>query len=189
MKLVLTGCLFFISVSAMAMEYTGRLELKDSMTSTSSCGSSGSCSANSTTGFGVGVTTKVYNFATSWDLVTGGLFRQRVGSVSYGSTTSSGSYTYLDIPVAGQWSSGDYAVRLGLDLGLKLSSSYTNISSSAVSDNSLITPVELAFDWKLTQSHLITLAYETGSTLAAGQNGGSNLSTSTVFTVGYGYIF
>jgi hypothetical protein len=103
--------------------------------------------------------------------------------------TSSGSYTYLDVPVAGQWSSGDYAFRLGIDLGLKVSSTYSNINSSAVSDSSLITPVELGFDWKLTQSHLVSLVYETGTTLATGQNGASNLSTSTVFTVGYGYIF
>ena len=83
------------------------------------------------------------------------------------------------------------ALPICLNLGLKLSSTnsgFTNYSAS-YSEASLITPVELGFDWKFMPNQLAYLNYETGTTLATGSGTAQNLSTSNVLTIGYGYAF
>ena len=188
MRLLTTTLLLALSMSVNAMEWTGRFEIRDSSTNTTMCGSAGSCSANTTVGFGAGATT-VWGFAQDWYVFTGGLLRQRVASISAAGTTSTATYLNLDIPAGVEWRFSSFGLRAAVDLSSKLSSTYSNITSSLESDNSFVTPVEVGFDWKFLPNQLANITYETGVTVATGQSGAANLATSNIITLGYGYQF
>lgn len=204
MKLLATTMIFLATLSAYAadtdkaaaapaagMAWTARIEVRDMATATSSCGTTTPCTGNTNTGFGVGVTTPVWNFAQDWALVTGGMLRQRTVSLSVTGSSPSLTDLDLDIPVAAQWSfGGSFALRAGLDLGFKLSSAYTTYLASAFSDNSTVTPFELGFDWNFLPNQLINLAYESGVTLATGvATGTPSQATGSSINLGYGYTF
>jgi hypothetical protein len=183
-----------ISWNAVAFQLTGRIETRDSMTSSSVCSGVQNCSTSGIViGYGVGVTTIAYSFTSDWGLYSGSLLRQRFVAYTLAtgnsSTTPQVGYLDLDVPVAAQWSSKSFAVRLGVDLGIKLSSNYYQLNSSAESDYAIIVPIEFGFDWKFLDRQLLSFGYEAGVTTAAGQNGNNNLATSSIISVGYGYSF
>ena len=187
------GLTLLASFAASAATMTSRFELRDASTSTSSCGSNSNCSASSNFGFGVGVTVPVWNFAAGWDVVTGAMLRQRILAQSYtGTGTATISYLDLDVPAMVQWSNDTFAIRGGVDVSLKTASTYSlpgGLSSNNYTDNGVVLPGDFALDWKFTQDQLFTVDFELGTTLATGNNGYANLSTSNVITLGYGYVF
>jgi hypothetical protein len=193
MKFLTTTLLIIaFGLSASALDWTGRLEARDSMTSSSVCSGVSGCSTNTNVGFGAGVTVPVWNFAADWSLVTGALLRQEIVSGSYSVIgTATATYLYLDIPVGVQWNWSPIAVRLAADLGVKLSSTYSTYTSNTFTDNSIVVPVELAFDWTFLPNQLINVTYETGVTtanLASGYTGNA-LATANTIVLGYGYTF
>jgi hypothetical protein len=74
-------------------------------------------------------------------------------------------------------------------IGIELGSTYSRLSSSAATDNAVILPFELGFDWKFLERQLLSLSYESGVTTSTGQNGNNNLATGGTFSIGYGYTF
>jgi len=180
------------SLSASALDYTVRVEARDTSGASSICNATTGCSTAAVVNFGAGVTTTAYAFTPEWGLYSGALLRQRGVSVSLtGFPTAVGTWTYLDIPVEAQYTFGSLAVRAGVDLGLKVSNSNSGFTSYSTyySDTSLVVPVEIGFDWKFLPSQLLAISYETGVTTANGQQGLNSLATANVIALAYGYTF
>ena len=189
-KLILFSLLLF-GISVEALDWTARLELRDSSTAPPNC--QPACSTSSTTQLGGGVTSTIYLMTPEWGLFTGALLRQR-GLSFTGGAGPAATVTYLDfdVPLAIQWAAGSFAARFGVDLAAKLSSTYSvGTLANNESDKGLITPVEVALDWKFTQNQLVNIAFESGVGVATGIGLASpgNLATANIITLGYGYLF
>jgi hypothetical protein len=191
MKLFAALLVIAAGISANAMTWTERVELRDTITNSNSLPSaSNGGSASSTLNVGAGLTADVWTFYPSWSIFSGGMLRQRTLAFTLQTNGTSGiNYTYLDIPVELNWDFYQgWAVRAGVNIGIKIAE-VGNGNTNNLSDNGVVFPPELAFDWHFMGNHMASLGYEFGTALANGSNGTNNYSTNGVAVLAYGYSF
>jgi len=195
MKFLTTTLILAFGISAMAMDWTGRVELRDTITAGGICqaGASNCSAAGGIAGLGVGLTTEdAYSFNQNWGIHSGGMLRQRIVGANVGSLNETANYLDFDIPVALDWHNETFNIRAGVDVVLKLQSYYGGFQGSNYTDSNGVMPYEGAIDWKFAFNQLVSLSYETASTLAyntTANTANTALQTSSVVSIGYGWKF
>ena len=172
-----------------AQKWTAQLDLRQTAGDTSVCGAQATCKADTQTMFGAGATTNL-DLGNKFGLRTGGMLTQRGYKQTDTGVTNSVNLTYLDIPVLPEYQINDmFTAYAGVVVGLKAARTcdFGTTTCNALSDKSMVTPLQVGGTYNIDKQWTARLTYETGTILTAVP--GTDVKTANAITLGGGYTF
>lgn len=172
-----------------ALKWTGQLDLRSQAGDSASTNCTGTCATNTQTMFGAGATT-TFEMGNNFVLRTGGMLTQRGYKQTDTGVTNSANFTYLDVPVLPEYVINEmFSAYAGVIVGLKASRTcdFSATTCNALSDKSLVTPLQVGGAYNIDKQWSAHLTYETGATLTSAT--GTDVKTANAITLGGGYTF
>ncbi len=175
-----------------AQKWTAQLDLRQTASDAAGAGCTGTCKADTQTMFSAGATT-MFDLGNQFGLRTGGVVTQRGYKQTDTTVSTATNFTYLDIPVLPEYQINDmFTAYAGVIVGLKASRAcgFDATTCNALSDKSLVTPLQVGGTYNIDKQWAARLTYETGTLMTSvpGQSQ-AEVKTANVVTVGGGYTF
>ncbi len=174
-----------------AQKWTAQLDLRQTASDSAGTNCTGTCKADTQTMFSAGATT-MFDLGNQFGLRTGGVLTQRGYKQTQSSVSNAANFTYLDIPVLPEYQINDmFSAYAGVVVGLKASRTcdFGAATCDALSDKSLVTPLQVGGTYNIDKQWTARLTYETGALLTAGTFANSDVKTANAITLGGGYTF
>ena len=173
-----------------AQKWTAQLDLRQTASDAGTV-CTGTCKADTQTMFSAGATT-MFDLGNQFGLRTGGVVTQRGYKQTVATTSTAANFTYLDIPVLPEYQINEmFSAYAGVIVGLKASRTcdFGAANCDALSDKSLVTPLQVGGTYNIDKQWAARLTYETGTLMTAGTTANSDFKTASAITLGGGYTF
>lgn len=195
--LVIVSLASLVSSVSFAMDWTtqkwtGQLDLRQQATEKDATNCGVGCTADTQTMFAAGATT-MFDLGNQFALRTGGVLTQRGYKQTTGTAAAeSVNYTYLDVPVLPEYQINDmFTAYAGVVVGLKASRSCgVTGGCDAISDKSLVYPMQVGGVYNIDKQWAARLTYETGTPLTStNSTNTTELKTANAISLGGAYTF